>query len=141
MRTITRFFCDGVVNVVEVTAATATPTAAAPTTTAGDEAGGSGAALPSSLDLLPAADATPTSTPPLPGRYARLVLEGRSFMMHQIRKMVRTCFIFCLLPVWCFGARSRGLHSLSAQFPRSAPPSVAVAAECLGPHSSLLNPS
>ena len=110
MRTITRFFCDGVFDVVDVTAATATTTASTPTTPAGGGAGGSGAALSSPRDPLPAADATPTSTPPLPRRYARLVVEGRSFMMHQIRKMVRTCFIFCL-PVYCFGGSPPLLRS------------------------------
>ena len=54
-----------------------------------DEADGSGAALPSPpLDSLSAGAAAASASTPLPRQYARLVVEGRSFMMHQIRKMV-----------------------------------------------------
>ena len=84
MRTINRFFCNGVIDVVD-----------APNTTAAgnDESGGVGTALPPlPPDPLSAGAASPTSTP-LPRQYARLVVEGRSFMMHQIRKMVRMQYV------------------------------------------------
>ena len=87
MRTINRFFCNGVVDVIDAPTTTTTAAAAA----GNNEAGGGGTDLPPSppLDSLSAGAANPPASTPLPRQYARLVVEGRSFMMHQIRKMVR----------------------------------------------------